>query len=553
MSQNEQGMLYPFRLSGSRMRQGAAALRRQGQVLDALTLLRRAAEQEDTPSAWLSVAEEQRALGCWEAAAQLLARVLSVQEHPPGAWLEMARCLAALGRNELAADCLYHQLQEDPWSPEGDAARAMLPEVEGIPEARRPRREAQLIADGLTLWSAGEREKGERKIRRALKIAEDKGHLLTTAAMLCMLEGDFKGAARYLARALRLDPCDARALTSLATLCHQRGKIRMARGFLRLAAPHCDTVLTEDGFLTAAWAQDAWAELTLFLEERLKRHPHRIPLLSAKATMCYEQGDVPGAQQLWREILAIDPDDRHAAAMMAASNSGAERCLIVPGMLPAPQRRRQVTDMQIMLESGEPLSVLLRHGTASRRLIDWCLTGSDIQENRLAAELLSRSGDDAEIPFLKELLARPFLRMDARQWALIRLAELGVADELLMSVGNHFTSVQCQKVSEKKQRSPWRMFLPGLLSETRHYRQSGEVAEFAASVWDCMSRDQQLQAAGSGRYVWCKAMEVLWLRMTGHETLAVQVVRHSPLSPRRISRVLRQLAACLEPGALEED
>ena len=46
MSQNEQGTLYDFRLSGSRMRQSAQQLRRQGQVVDALVLTRRAAEQE---------------------------------------------------------------------------------------------------------------------------------------------------------------------------------------------------------------------------------------------------------------------------------------------------------------------------------------------------------------------------------------------------------------------------------------------------------------------------------------------------------------------------
>ena len=51
MSRNEQGMVYAFRLSGSRMRQSAAKMRRHGQTLDALALVRRAAEQEDTPAA----------------------------------------------------------------------------------------------------------------------------------------------------------------------------------------------------------------------------------------------------------------------------------------------------------------------------------------------------------------------------------------------------------------------------------------------------------------------------------------------------------------------
>ena len=58
MEQNEQGMLYPFRISGSRLRQRAQQLRRYGQTLDALALVRRAAEQEDTPAGWMALAEE---------------------------------------------------------------------------------------------------------------------------------------------------------------------------------------------------------------------------------------------------------------------------------------------------------------------------------------------------------------------------------------------------------------------------------------------------------------------------------------------------------------
>ena len=98
MSQNEQGVLYPFRLSGSRMRQSAVNLHRRGQAVDALALVRRAAVQDDTPAAWLALAAELRAMGNWEAAVQLLARVISRDPHQNGVWMEMARCLQALWR-----------------------------------------------------------------------------------------------------------------------------------------------------------------------------------------------------------------------------------------------------------------------------------------------------------------------------------------------------------------------------------------------------------------------------------------------------------------------
>ena len=120
MIQNEQGNVYAFRLSGSRMRHSAAQFKRQGQALDALALVRRAAEQDDTPAAWYALAAELRQTGNWEAAVQLLSRVLSREPHYPGAWADMASCLQMLGQDALAVDCAYHQLQEEPWGREGD-------------------------------------------------------------------------------------------------------------------------------------------------------------------------------------------------------------------------------------------------------------------------------------------------------------------------------------------------------------------------------------------------------------------------------------------------
>ena len=262
MSQNEQGMLYPFRLTGSRMRQSAVQLRRQGQVLDALALVRRAAEQDDTPAGWQALAAELRQMGNWEAAVQVLARVLSRDPHQQGAWIDLARCLHALGQTSLAVDCAYHQLQEDPWSPEGDAARGLLAETDTAENRKEPGRTQRLIQRGITAWQSGSREAGERCIRRALRMTADKERLLVTASMMCMLELDFEGALKYLPRALRYAPEDPRTLTALATLYHQLGKRRISRAFLILAGQYADSVLAEDGFLSAAWAQDAWAETT---------------------------------------------------------------------------------------------------------------------------------------------------------------------------------------------------------------------------------------------------------------------------------------------------
>jgi len=545
MSQNEQAVLYPFRMTGSRMRQSAAQLRRQGQTLDALTLVRRAAEQDDTPSAWQVLAEELRLTGNWEAAVQVLARVLSREPHQPGAWMDMARCLHALEQTPLAVDCAYHQLQEDPWSAESDAARSLLAEIDLQPEVREPARVQRLIHRGMTAWQSGGRQLGERRIRRALRLTRDKERLLVTAAMMCMLEMDFEGALRYLPRALKCNPDDPRTLTALATLYHQLGKRRISRAFLIRAGRHAESVMAEDGFLSAAWAQDAWKETNDYLAARMKPFPHRIALLSAKATMCCELGDVGAAQQLWRDILAINPDDRQAAAMIAWSQAQPESFISVPGMLPRSERNRQMAELRMAVESLDAAE-LLRQGSRTRRLLDWALESSEPLERRHAMTLLETAEGEALIAYLKELLCRPFLRMETRQWALVRLAQLGCREEMLMMAGPHYTLVQCQRVEEQTPQQPWRIFLPVFLHETRRHGAANEMAEYAAAIWPIMTPEQRMDAAGPGSLVWCRALEVMWLNKYRAYEDAQRVLTRSGVSARKIGRAIRSLARALD-------
>lgn len=539
MSCNEQGVLYPFRLSGSRMRQSAAKLRRHGQTLDALALVRRAAEQEDTPAAWLALAEELRLTGNWEAAVQLLARVMSREPEHGAVWLEMARCLEALDQTETALDCAYHQLRVAPWTTEGDAARELIARLQPPEREHEIRREQQLIHRALSAWQGGNRPLGERRIRRALHIVQDRERLLVTAAMMCMMELDLDGALKYLTRALRCNPNDPRTLTALSTLYYQKGKPRLALGFLHKAGQHADSVLAEDGFLTAAWAQNAWGEMNNYLTARRKRLPYRTALQSAEAGMLTEQGYAEEARELWRDVVAVNPDDRYAAAMLTAPPRGPAALLTVPGMVPRTERLRQMEALKRAAAAGENLP---RIGSISRRLLDWCLASSDGAERQLALSLLEKDESEAAAAFLKELLCRPFLRAETRQWALLRLAEMGCGERLPILMGAHYSIIGCRKTEEAKPVRHWRNFLSTLLNVTRHLRMSNEIVELAADLWRDMPQELRHQAGDRACYTWCIAVEALLLRMAGEEGMAVRAVERSYLSPRRVSRVLRQIS-----------
>ncbi len=553
MNEKQQGLVIPFRMSGSKMRSRAAEYRRQGQVLDAMTLMRRAAEQDDTAVAWQALATELRQLGCWESAAVILSRVLTRNDRAASAWLDLARCHAALNQKELAMDCLYHVLKEDPWSPEGDMARSMLAEVSLSAGYAEPRRAARLAKRGMQAWYAGDMALANRRIRRAVRLVGEKEQLMVTVGLMHMLRWDLAGAERWLARALRCNPRSPRALCAFSAVCQQRGRRRMARAFLRKAQPWCITPDMEEQFLTAAWVLDAWPEMETCLEQRLKREPFRIALLNAKATMRHEQGRPDEARQLWKQILALDPEDRRAASLLSFTQDVPEAPVLpAPGRLPRDAMEAQRAQLREAAEAD-----VFRFGSRENILLAWFVSSAEAEEQKLAIETLMKHGDrEGAQRFLREMLTRPDVPPALRQFAVVQLAEMGCTEPMTMLVGDCYTEVQCQRVERREGRVQWRSFLLLLLlRETRRYGQSAQIARFAAMLWNQMTPDQREDAAGSGGYLWCKAMEVLWLRLSGQEDRAVQLVLDMPVSPRRVSRILRRLGKAIQydPAMPEEE
>ena len=542
MEQNEQGMLYPFRISGSRLRQRAQQLRRYGQTLDALALVRRAAEQEDTPAGWMALAEELLLSRNWEAAAQLLARVMSRDPEHPTLWIAMARCLHALGQTETALDCAYHQLRVEPWSAEGDAAREMIAQLQPAEKEHESSRGQALIQRALAAWQSGDRPLGERRIHRALRLTEKKQNLLSTTAMLCMMSLDLSGALKYLTLALRCEPHNTRTLAALSTLYVQMEKPRMARGLLRMAGKYAVNAVDEDSVLTAAWALDAWPEMRDYLTQARREMPWRTTLMSAEANMLLETGHPEEARALWKDVIAVSPDDRHAAVMLTADEADVLRYSALPKKLLRLEGGKQLAELQSAAEAGENL---LRIGERNRRLLDWCLASGEEAEREGAMTLLARCESDDAIAYLKELLCRPFLRAETRHWALLRLAEMGCTVPVAILMGQHYSIIACRKTNEQGPVRPWRNFLRTLLAVTRKRRQSTEIVAYAAEIWRSLPEPLRQQAGDEQCYTWCIAMEALYLMDAGEEDSAVRVVRDCHLPARRVSRVLRRMHRCL--------
>ena len=311
---------------------------------------------------------------------------------------------------------------------------------------------------------------------------------------------------------------------------------------------HCHTTVSDgdmtpqdvkDDYTAQGYSVVAFTDHDVMLPHRELNDEKFLALNGFEIEAYYDEAYDPNRKCAHLCFVALTPEDRYAAAMLTAAPEGVERFLTVPGMLPRRERIRQSEALRQAAANGEDLLCI---GTRNRRLMDWCLTSSDEKERQLAATLLDTCDRDAAAAFLRELLCRPFLRGETRQWALLQLAELGCGERVPILMGAHYSIIGCHKAEEAKPVRYWRNFLSTLLSVTRHLRMSNELVDLAADLWRDMPEPLRHQAGDRACYTWCIAVEALLLRMAGEEEMAAREVKKSYLSPRRVSRVLRQIS-----------
>lgn len=538
------GQVVPFTLSAARLRRGASVYRKRGQHVEAIELTRRAAREEDMPPGWLALAQQLRAQGCWEQAASVLTMLLARDEVLPETWLELGRCARAVGWTELATDCLYHYLEEDPWSAGADEARMMLSEQEPSFAVQSPDRLPLLVRRGLRAWQEGRREMALRRLRRALRMEERTERLHITLAYLHLSGDDVSSALKEIFRAIHAAPDNPQAWLALCGILAQQGKPRAALGVLRRARRLCRDVTTEELYVSAAWAAEAYREAEDYLLERLRHWPNRIALLLPLADVYWVMNRRERAVQVWRHIQRIDPDDRRAGAMLAWAESDPDDPLPALGALPMEAMRSHLMALSKAVIANLP-EELLRPGSETRAMLDGCFDIAEETQQSAALSLLSESEHPSVIRYLRQLLLHPGVLPSVRRQVLVKLAESGQTGPMYMLMGNRVTTVQCQPMDQRRM-NLWRMFLPVLLRETRRWRQSAEITAFAADLWPMMSPDQRRAAAGREQVCYAKAIELLYLRMTGQEEAAEVAAAWMPVSIRRVGRVLRRLARMID-------
>lgn len=546
MSERNVGQVVPFRVNTARLRRSAQEYHRRGRPVEAVELLRHAALKEDSAAGWLHLAEQLRKLGCCEQASALLYRLLARKDAPLRTWLELGCAQLNLGHMEAVQDCACHFLNEDPYSAGADEARAMLDEVHAADAEGEPLRLERLARRGLLAWQDGNTQMGERRIRRAIRLSERPGKLRVQLALLLMQQGRMKEALACLVAAYREEPENVRTACTLSMFLESIGRRRLALGILQGAARFCTNAAEEEMLLAAAWAQQAWKTYETLVMERYRQQPCCIWLLHHMALLQWQKGEKEGAEGYWQRILRIDPDDFRASYLLRwAAEHTVEEDLPAKNAAAMDMAEQWKRDFARAVEAEQSPAEMLKPGTETRRVIDWCFATNDLTVQRLCLEMLMTQ-DAPEIRlYLRELLTSPSACQEVKQMALLCLTKLEKGARLQVLMGQRMGEVECRPVAEGTKHL-WRAFLYRLLVETRRHRQSPDIVKLAANLWPKLSQMQRQKAAGQDALVWIKALEICYLNRTGQEQAARAAVRNMPASQHRVDRVLQQIGSIIE-------
>ena len=170
------------------------------------------------------------------------------------------------------------------------------------------------------------------------------------------------------------------------------------------------------------------------------------------------------------------------------------------------------------------------------------LTMTEPQLQRAALSILGAEDTPEARAALRHLLVFPDTSESTRQMALLRLTDWGEEGPFAFLTEDHLTEATLQPQQDRKKRQG-NVFMRLLLTETRRYGKSREIAELAAKIWRKLPQESRDRAAGVNAYVWVKAVEALYLMKTGQTEQVRRLMLRTPVSPRRISRVLREIGA----------
>ena len=379
--------------------------RRDNHIVDALELMRRAAEESPRNREYrLDLAELYCEIGCHEQSTRLLLDMLAEEDGPSECYYGLA--LNQLGMNDLegARESLRLYRRRDPDGAHTEEVCRLAEELDFYSQInrvpnRRLERAARVASRACDAMRADMPEKACRLFERSLALASEQREMRALYAMALLLRGDTDAARREASTACEGYPPSVRALCVSAQVFAQLGEGDRARTLIDRATREKPEGVELRLMIYAMGELGMDAGVADFTRLALREAPFDRELLHMRAVALHRTGapDV-GLARFWARILRIDPEDSIAQFYQeAALNGRLRQCAPDYGyQVPTGEFLRRLNALIGHLTRGfEHIEAQWREDAAFRQQMRWAIAADDGRLSRAAVTVLTtlESGD----------------------------------------------------------------------------------------------------------------------------------------------------------------
>lgn len=427
----------PFSRSAAYLYQRAVINRREGHLLDALELTRRALEKDPGNVDYeLDLAQILCELGCFVQSNRILTRMLAVDGTLSECYFGLASNFYGMNDADSAYKALMCFLSEDPQSagrPEvGELLHSLfIARTMNGQKSRKKARAAKLSAKGLALMRAGRLAEAEQSLRRSLQVGPRHSETRALLAMCLAKKGDMEGAVKEIARSLRPVKPPLRALCIAAQIEYATGNPEAAAKLIDQAAARNPDGAQLRMLLDAACDLKLHERVFELTQKALAEAPYDRALLHrCAAAIVNTSRPLERAAQCWARIKRLEPCDEVAGYYLAHSDR-------VPVdyayNLPEEEIDQRAEYLAATARSGlEGVEAAWAEGSKLRRTVRWALECGDAIFLRAGVNILAAVETPEAEWLLRQVMVDPSASQAARHQALTLLGLRGAKPPFLM-------------------------------------------------------------------------------------------------------------------------
>jgi tetratricopeptide (TPR) repeat protein len=444
LKEKKMSKVVPFSRSAAYLYQRAVINRREGHLLDALELNRRALEKDpDNVDYELDLAQVLCELGCYVQSNRILTRMLARDSSLSECYFGLASNFYGMNDADSAYKALMCFLAEDPQSAGRQEVGELLHNLfvartQGGQKSRRKARAAKLSAQGVALMRSGDLPGAEQALKRSLQIRSRHSETRAILAMCLAARGDMDGAVREVARSLRPTRPPLRALCIAAQIENATGNPEAAAKLMDHAAARNPEGGELRILLDAACDLKMDERVHELAEKALAESPYDQTLLHLCAAAIVNTGrPQERAARCWARIRRLQPDNEIASYYLAHSD---RKPIAYAYRLPDDEIRARA---EILAEAArsdpDGVQAAWEQSAKLRRVVRWAVESGDPAFLRAGVHLLAAVETREAEWLLRQVMVEPSAPQAVKHQALMLLGLRGAKPPFLMTGEDKFS------------------------------------------------------------------------------------------------------------------